>query len=56
MNKTIPELIEEARTLGVNIYDHIAEGLWGTINVVTRHKAKQSKRRSTTCTTARRMC
>ena len=39
--KTIKELIEEAQTRGVNIYDHIAEALWGAVNAETRHSAKQ---------------
>ena len=39
--KTIPELIEEAQTLGVDIHSHVAEALWGTVNMITRHSAKQ---------------
>jgi hypothetical protein len=41
MSKPIKELIEEAQELGVNIHDHVAQELWGTVNMITRHSAKQ---------------
>ena len=40
--KTIPELIEEALTFDVNVYDHVAEALWGLVDTITRHKAKRA--------------
>jgi hypothetical protein len=39
--KTITELSKEAQELGVDVHDHVAEVLWGTVNMITRHSAKQ---------------
>jgi|GEM_PF-3897979 len=41
MNKTIPELIEEAQALGVDLHDHVAKTLFGEVNAKTRWDAKQ---------------
>lgn len=39
--KTIPELIKEAQTLGVDIHDHVAEAMWGVVDGLSRKQAKQ---------------
>lgn len=40
-DKTIEELIEEARELGVDIHTHVAKEMFGTVNMNTRQLAKQ---------------
>lgn len=40
MSDQIQDWIDEARRLGNNIHDHVAERAWGTVNVTTRNKAK----------------
>jgi hypothetical protein len=38
--KTTKELIEEARELGVDIHDHVAQEMFGTTDVSARNRAK----------------
>ncbi len=39
--KTIKELIEEAQELGIDVHDHVAKELWGTVDTTTRQQAMQ---------------
>lgn len=39
-NKSILELIEEAKQLGVDIHDHVAQEVFGTVDAKTRKQAK----------------
>jgi len=40
-DKTIKELIEEAQDLGIDIRDHVAKEMFGTVNGATRRQAKR---------------
>jgi len=39
--KTIKELIEEARELGIDVRDHVAKEMFGAVTMETRRQAKQ---------------
>jgi len=40
-NKSIKELVEEALKLGVAVYDHVAQEVFGSVNMKTRRQAKE---------------
>ena len=40
-DKTIKELIEEARELGIDLHTHVANEMFGVDNMRTRHRAKE---------------
>jgi len=39
-NKSILELIEEAQELDINVHEHVAQEVFGTVDAKTRQQAK----------------